>query len=79
MFVEHNVEKCPLLGAGTAGTRRLLLLSSLETMGKELTVAQMQGSIQVEAMPGRGHHLQEEDPLRVAGLLGGLAGPAEPS
>lgn len=50
-------------------TRRLLLLRSLDSLGKELTIAQMEGRIQVEPLPGRGHHLHEEDPYRVADVL----------
>jgi protein phosphatase methylesterase 1 len=50
-------------------TRRLLLLNSLDSLGKELTVAQMQGKIQVEPLPGRGHHLHEEEPHKVGELL----------
>ena len=60
-------------GSAVAATRRLLLLNSLDSLGRELTVAQMQGQIRVEPLPGRGHHLQEEDPYRVADALLSLA------
>jgi protein phosphatase methylesterase 1 len=56
-------------GSAARTTRRLLLLNSLDSLGKELTVAQMQGKIQVEALPGRGHHLHEEEPHKVGELL----------
>lgn len=59
---------CSADGAARS-TRRLLLLNSLDSLGKELTVAQMQGKIQVEPLPGRGHHLHEEDPHKVGELL----------
>ena len=58
----------PAEGAARS-TRRLLLLNSLDSLGKELTVAQMQGKIQVEPLPGRGHHLHEEEPHKVGELL----------
>ena len=60
------------LSAGPSEARRLLILNDLASMGKELTVAQMQGQIQVLPMQCAGHHIQEEDPVSVADKLVGL-------
>jgi protein phosphatase methylesterase 1 len=47
----HGMDKLFLQRAGTTGpggTRRVLVVNSLSSLGKELTVAQMQGQLQVE-------------------------------
>ncbi|EJT97458.1 protein phosphatase methylesterase [Dacryopinax primogenitus] len=53
----------------TARTARLLLLAGTERLDKPLMIGQMQGKFQLVVIPGVGHHLQEDDPARTAGVV----------
>lgn len=50
-------------------TARLLVLAGADRLDRDLMIGQMQGKFQLEVIAGVGHHLQEDDPTRLAELL----------
>ncbi|KZV77251.1 protein phosphatase methylesterase [Peniophora sp. CONT] len=51
-------------------TARLLVLAGTDRLDKELMIGQMQGKFQMEVVPGTGHMLHEDDPVRLAEIVG---------
>ncbi|VDB87305.1 unnamed protein product [Peniophora sp. CBMAI 1063] len=53
----------------SARTARLLVLAGTDRLDRELMIGQMQGKFQMEVVPGTGHMLHEDDPVRLAEIL----------
>ncbi|VDC04905.1 unnamed protein product [Peniophora sp. CBMAI 1063] len=53
----------------SARTARLLIPAGTDRLDKELMIGQMQGKVQMEVVPGTGHMLHEDDPVRLAEIL----------
>lgn len=53
---------------------RMLVLAGTDRLDKPLTIGQMQGKYQLEVLPEVGHFVQEDAPMRFAGLLEGFWG-----
>ena len=47
-----------------------MILAGTDRLDKELMIGQMQGKFQMEVVPGTGHMLHEDDPGRVAEIIG---------
>ncbi|THH08116.1 hypothetical protein EW146_g9099 [Bondarzewia mesenterica] len=52
-----------------ARTARLLVLAGTDRLDKELMIGQMQGKFQMVVVPGTGHMLHEDDPVKLAETL----------
>lgn len=50
-------------------TARILVLAGTDRLDRDLMIGQMQGKFQCEVIAGVGHHLQEDNPTRLAELL----------
>ncbi|KAA1467211.1 protein phosphatase methylesterase [Dentipellis sp. KUC8613] len=53
----------------TARAARLLVLAGTDRLDKELMIGQMQGKFQMVVVPGTGHMLHEDDPVKLAEVL----------